>query len=162
MTAYGWRIFHQLWERYIFIGQCTLWYSLTCYGAKFGLRDVGEIRRAKSKSLIMNISFIKFCKHSEHEHSTWFLLRSSRWTLVHFSTFREMSYGMAQSAVSALWRIRPLLDNARNTHAANNTRAVFSVVRAVTIARQQTIHAAKNIGVVFSVLWSDTRLRNRS
>jgi hypothetical protein len=38
-----------------------------------------------------------------------------------------------------LWCIDPLLGNARNTHPANNTGAVFSVVRARTVAMQRTL-----------------------
>jgi hypothetical protein len=38
-----------------------------------------------------------------------------------------------------LWRIDPLLGNARNIHAANNTGAMFSVVRAWTVAMQRTL-----------------------
>jgi hypothetical protein len=50
----------------------------------------------------------------------------------------------------------------RAIYAANNTGAVFFVVRAATIARQRAIHAANNTGTVFSVLWSDQRPYNRS
>jgi hypothetical protein len=46
----------------------------------------------------------------------------------------------------------PLLGNGRNTHLANNTGAVFSVVRAATIVMQRAIHAANDIEEVFSVL----------
>jgi hypothetical protein len=37
-----------------------------------------------------------------------------------------------------LWRVDLLLGNARNTHAANNRGAMFSVVRARTVAMQHT------------------------
>jgi hypothetical protein len=48
--------------------------------------------------------------------------------------------------------IYPLLGNARNTHAANNTGAVFSVIRAATVAVQRAMHTANKSGAVFSVL----------
>jgi 3-deoxy-D-arabino-heptulosonate 7-phosphate (DAHP) synthase class II len=51
-----------------------------------------------------------------------------------------------------LWRVDPLLGNDRNTHAANNTRAVFSVVPAATVAMQHAIHAANNTEAVFSAV----------
>jgi hypothetical protein len=52
-------------------------------------------------------------------------------------------------SISILWRIDPLLGNVRNTHAANNTGAVFSVVRAAAVAMQHAIHAANSSGAVF-------------
>jgi hypothetical protein len=48
-------------------------------------------------------------------------------------------------------RVDPLLDNARNTHAANNTGAVYSVVRAATVAWQRAIRQRYR-WTVFSVL----------
>jgi hypothetical protein len=51
-----------------------------------------------------------------------------------------------------LWRIDPLLGNARNTHAANNTEAVFSVVRAGTFAMQRTLNAFSR------ALWRHTKI----
>jgi hypothetical protein len=47
--------------------------------------DMGEIRCVNSRSWIMDISFIELCRYSEHEHSTWSLLRTTCWTLIHFS-----------------------------------------------------------------------------
>jgi hypothetical protein len=44
----------------------------------------------------------------------------------------------------------PLLGIARNTHAANNTGAVFSVVRAATVVIQRAIRAINNNEAVFS------------
>jgi hypothetical protein len=52
---------------------------------------------------------------------------------------------------NTLWRIDLLLVNASNTHAANNIGAVFSVVRAATVAMQRAIHAANNAEGVFSM-----------
>jgi hypothetical protein len=42
---------------------------------------------------------------------------------------------------------------------ANNTGAVFSVVRAETVARQCTMHTANNTGAVFSVVRAETVAR---
>jgi hypothetical protein len=39
---------------------------------------------------------------------------------------------------------RYIVDNARNTHVANNTGAVFSVFHAVTFVMQRAIHEANN------------------
>jgi hypothetical protein len=56
---------------------------------------------------------------------------------------------------NVLWRIDTLLGNARNTHAANNTAAVFSVARLRTVAMQRTLNTYSHtrwrhtIGCVF-------------
>jgi hypothetical protein len=52
--------------------------------------------------------------------------------------FRFLKY--LQWNINILWRIGPLLGNARNTHAANNTGTVFCVVRAPTVAMQRTLN----------------------
>jgi hypothetical protein len=63
-----------------------------------------------------------------------------------------------------LWGTDLLLGNARNTHAANNTGVVFSVIRAANIAMQRAIHAANNRERLFSVfsLPSGYKVRGRS
>jgi hypothetical protein len=60
-----------------------------------------------------------------------------------------------------LWRIDPLLGNVRNTHTANNTGAVFSLVLAATVAMQRVIHAASNTKGLFSIGF-ESRLCNES
>jgi hypothetical protein len=47
----------------------------------------------------------------------------------------------ATGAAKVLWHTDTLLGNGRNTHATNNTRVVFSVVRARIIAMQRTLNA---------------------
>jgi xylose isomerase len=70
--------------------------------------------------------------------------------------FRHGLRDTLTETMKEIWRTDPLLDNARSTHAASNTAAVFSVVRAATVATQRAINAAKNTGSVFSV-WGPTR-----
>jgi 3-deoxy-D-arabino-heptulosonate 7-phosphate (DAHP) synthase class II len=41
------------------------------------------------------------------------------------------------ASLKILWQVDPLLGNARNIHAANNTGVVFSVVRARTVAMER-------------------------
>jgi hypothetical protein len=47
---------------------------------------------------------------------------------------------ITSNEVRILWRIDPFLGNARNTHAPNNRGAVFSMVRARTVAMQRTLN----------------------
>jgi hypothetical protein len=68
---------------------------------------------------------------------------------------------MLSCAVTTLWRVDPFLGNARNIHAANNTRAVFSVVRAGTVAMQRTLNTFSRtrwhhitIERLYFLLWS--------
>jgi hypothetical protein len=51
-----------------------------------------------------------------------------------------------------MWRIDPLLSNARNTHAANNTVSVFSVVRARIVAMQGAL------GMLTRARWRHTAI----
>jgi hypothetical protein len=55
---------------------------------------------------------------------------------------------------NVLWRIDPLLGNVRKVHAANNTGAVFSMVRAATVAMQLLMHEANNTEEMFSMWFS--------
>jgi hypothetical protein len=57
--------------------------------------------------------------------------------------------------------IDPLLGNASNTHAANNTGVVLYVVLAAIVDMQRAMHAGDNTEAAFSVLWSDPRLYSK-
>jgi hypothetical protein len=104
-----------------------------------------------SRRHIMEIAYICL------SHYLWALQltkHKSQAKLEEFKTITTWDYMTTWRFIMILWCIDPLHGNAHNTHMANNTGAVFSVVRAWTLAMQCTLGACSQMHGDITQQWS--------